>query len=29
MGIDAWIQAQEERCKRGYCFSEGKYNTEE
>jgi hypothetical protein len=29
MGIDAWIQAQEERCKRGYCFSEGRYNIKE
>jgi hypothetical protein len=26
MGIDAWLEEQEERCKRGYCFSEGRYN---
>ena len=26
LGIDAWLEAQEKRCERGYCFSEGRYD---
>ena len=26
MGIDDWLVEQEERCKRSYCFSEGRYD---
>ena len=26
LGIDAWLVEQEERCQRGYCFSESRYN---
>ncbi|UCC17663.1 MAG: DUF3795 domain-containing protein [Dehalococcoidales bacterium] len=26
IGIDAWIEAQEERCSRGYCFADSRYD---
>jgi len=26
MGIEAWLHEQEERCRRGYCFSDGRYD---
>ena len=28
IGIDAWLEAQEERCRRGYCFSDSRYDIE-
>jgi hypothetical protein len=28
IGIDAWLEAQEERCSRGYCFSDSRYDIE-
>jgi hypothetical protein len=28
IGIDAWIEEQERRCRRCYCFSEGRYDIE-
>jgi hypothetical protein len=27
-GIDSWLEAQEERCSRGYCFSDTRYDIE-
>ena len=28
IGIEAWIEAQEERCSRGYCFADSRYDIE-
>ena len=29
IGIDAWLEAQEERCNRGYCFADSRYDIED
>ena len=28
LGIDAWLEKQEQRCEMGYCFSESRYDIE-